>query len=90
MLREAPFQCPCCDYYTLAARGRHAVCPVCFWEDDGIDLDDLDGISSANHIPLRKARANFARMGAADEAARSLVAPREQLRGLRRETRAPG
>ncbi len=90
MIRERRFQCPCCDYYTLAARGRHTVCPVCFWEDDGSDLDDIDGVSSANHIPLRLGRANFARLGAADEAAMSLVAPREQLPSLRRELRAPG
>jgi hypothetical protein len=89
MLREARCQCPCCDYYTLESRGRYTVCPACFWEDDGIDLDDIDGVSSANHISLRKARANFARLGAADEAARSLVAPRGELNGLRRELRAP-
>jgi hypothetical protein len=89
MLPERRFQCPCCDYYTLDARGRHIVCPVCFWEDDGIDLDDIDGTSSANHITLRLGRANFARLGAADEAAVSLVAPRAQLKGLRRELRAP-
>ena len=90
MLREGRFQCPCCDFYVLDARGRHTVCPVCFWEDDGIDLDDLDGVSSANHIPLRLARSNFARFGAADEAAKSLVAAGNELAGLRRELRAPG
>lgn len=90
MLREARFQCPCCDYYVLDARGRHQVCPVCYWEDDGVDLDELDAVSSANHISLRRARSNFARMGAADEAAVSLVAPGEELAGLRRELRAPG
>ena len=89
MLREGRFQCPCCDYYTLDARGRHTVCPACFWEDDGIDVGELDGISTANHISLRLARANFARLGAADEAAMSLVAPAEELAGLRREVRAP-
>ena len=90
MLREGRHQCPCCDYYTLNARGRHDVCPACFWEDDGIDLKDLDGISSANHISLRLGRSNFARHGAADEAAVSLVVPGAELLGLRRELRAPG
>ncbi|MCB9898394.1 MAG: hypothetical protein H6825_10355 [Planctomycetes bacterium] len=89
MLREGRCQCPCCDYYALDARGRHDVCPVCFWEDDGVDLGDLDEVSSANHISLRRARANFERFGAADQAALSLVAPKAALRGLRREVRAP-
>jgi hypothetical protein len=90
MIRENRCQCPCCDYYTLQKRGRHTVCPVCFWEDDGIDLDELDEVSSANHISLRQARANFIRLGAADEAAISLVASGDELTGLRRELRAPG
>ena len=89
MLRENRCQCPCCDYFTLEARGRYTVCPVCFWEDDGSDLDDIDRISSANHIPLRLARANFVRLGAADEAAKSFVALTHELVGLRRELRAP-
>lgn len=89
MIREGPCQCPCCDYYTLESRGRYTVCPVCFWEDDGTDLDDLDKVSPANHIPLRLGRANFVRLGAADEAAKSFVASSRELVGLRRELRAP-
>jgi hypothetical protein len=90
VISDAPCQCPCCDYYALAARGRHLICPVCYWEDDGQDLGDLDEVSVTNHITLRQGRRNFARMGAADEAAVSLVAPSSELSGLRRENRANG
>jgi hypothetical protein len=90
VIPDAPFQCPCCDYYALDARGRHDTCPVCFWEDDGQNLGALDQVSSANHITLRQGRRNFARLGAADDAAVSLVAPRSELRDLRREIRADG
>ncbi len=87
-LTDQPCQCPCCDYYTLTERGAHEVCPVCYWEDDGHDLDRLDEVSAVCHITLRQARANFAAFGAADQAAISLVASREEILGLRRELRA--
>jgi len=72
---EALQQCPCCDYFTLGERGGHEICDVCFWEDDGLDLDSLDTHSGPNHLTLREARANFGRLGACDEAGRSHVLP---------------
>jgi hypothetical protein len=58
-------QCPCCDYVSLPERGAYLICPVCFWEDDGQDLEDLDVASGPNHgITLRQGRANFKLLGA--------------------------
>lgn len=88
MVRGGRYQCPCCDFFTLSSRGGYEVCPVCYWEDDGQDMDRLDVVSGPNHITLRQGRANFERIGACDHAARSLVAPAEALAGLRREVRA--
>lgn len=85
---ERACQCPCCDYYALSERGGFEICPVCYWEDDGQDLDALDVVSGANHITLRQARANFAAFGASDQAALSLVASERERAGLRREARA--
>jgi hypothetical protein len=87
MIPEGRHQCPCCDYYTLDARGSYHICPVCYWEDDGLDLGELDRVSGANHLTLRRARANFERVGAADEAAVGLVASPGERAGLRRELR---
>ena len=87
-LQEGRAQCPCCDYYSLQARGGFEICPVCYWEDDGQDLDALDTVSGPNHITLRKARLNFEGIGASDAAAASLVASQEARDGLRREQRA--
>lgn len=42
--------CPCCALPTLDARGTHAICPVCWWEDDGANEGE----------PLARARANYA------------------------------
>ena len=57
-------QCPCCDYLTLPERGTFLICPICFWEDDGQDIDELGVQSGPNHITLREGRANFKVYGA--------------------------
>ncbi len=71
-------QCPCCDHYSLRRRGEYEICRVCFWEDDGNDLDQLDVHSGPNHMPLRTARANFAEFGACDQAMLKNVLPAEK------------
>jgi hypothetical protein len=61
-------QCPCCDFVTLPERGSYLICPICFWEDDGQDLDALDEPSMPNHgITLREGRANFLKFGACEQ-----------------------
>ena len=87
-VRECYHQCPCCDYYTLSERAAYLTCPVCYWEDDGQDLDRLDVVSGPNHITLRQGRTNYVEIGACDQAAVSLVAPAAEVVGLRREVRA--
>ena len=62
------FQCSCCDYFTLEERGGYEVCPICFWEDDGMDIDEADTHSGPNHITLREGRQNFKKLGACDSA----------------------
>ena len=88
MLLEGSHQCPCCDYFSLHKRAAYDICPVCYWEDDGQGLGQLDEVSGPNHITLREGRDNFARCGAADLAAVSLVAAESDRRGLRREVRS--
>ncbi|EKE69592.1 CPCC family cysteine-rich protein [Gallaecimonas xiamenensis] len=77
-------QCPCCDYVTLPERGRYLICPVCFWEDEGLDLDTPDEVSTANHcLTLRQARYNFQLFGACETDMMVHVLPvdeREQFR----------
>lgn len=61
-------QCPCCDYITLPERGQYVICRVCFWEDDGLDLAELDEPSGANGgITLRQGRVNVVECGACEE-----------------------
>ena len=60
------FQCPCCDYFTLSERGVYDICPVCSWEDDGLDIDKMDEHSGPNHMTLNEGRNNFQKHGACD------------------------
>jgi len=79
--------CPCCDYISLPERGNYLICPVCFWEDDGLDVDKIDEDSLPNHMTLREGRANFARLGACDENMVSNVCSAEERAKFARRTR---
>jgi Cysteine-rich CPCC len=35
--------CPCCGYKTLPSRGDYHLCPVCRWEDEGVEPWELSG-----------------------------------------------
>lgn len=35
--------CPCCGYRTLPGRGDYDLCPVCWWEDDGVEPWEVSG-----------------------------------------------
>jgi hypothetical protein len=53
-------QCNCCDYVTLREQGANEVCPVCFWEDDGLGLDKICQPSHSNdNLTLLQARKNY-------------------------------
>ncbi|WP_404804646.1 CPCC family cysteine-rich protein [Microbulbifer agarilyticus] len=78
-------QCPCCDYYSLAERGKCLVCPVCFWEDDCLDPEnpDWDAASDLNDdMNLRQARSNFEKYGAWKEEFSCVVISAKERRTL--------
>ena len=81
------FRCPCCDYVTLSQRGHYDICPVCFWEDDGGDIDRADAHSGPNHMTLREGRDNFERFGACEERFTSRVVSEEDRARLVRRPR---
>ena len=60
-------QCPCCDYFTLEKRNDWEICLVCFWEDDGVDIENPDKFSAPNQMTLREGRQNFLKLGACEE-----------------------
>ncbi|HEY1836404.1 MAG TPA: CPCC family cysteine-rich protein [Rhizomicrobium sp.] len=68
-------RCPCCGYLTLQNRGANEICPVCYWEDDGQDIGDLDTVRGGPNgkLSLRDAMIAFARYGAVEERFKSKV-----------------
>ena len=55
------YKCPCCGYYTFKEKpnGTYDICPVCFWEDDPIQLKRPELAGGANDVSLVEARQNF-------------------------------
>ena len=71
------YACPCCEHLTLDKQppGTYEICPVCYWEDDGLQYHDPNDEGGANTMSLNEARLNFLRLGAIDEASLALVRP---------------
>lgn len=63
----ALFRCPCCGHRTLEAPDTLALCPVCWWEDDGQeDADASDVRNTVNgELSLDEARTHYSQCGAA-------------------------
>ena len=62
------FACPCCGYKTFGQKPDNTfdICKVCFWEDDGVQLDNPDYEGGANRVSLRQAQRNFEKFGASE------------------------
>ena len=67
MALEARFRCPCCGLKTLEVPAALALCPVCWWEDDGQeDADATEVRLTVNgQLSLSEARNYYAHCGAA-------------------------
>ncbi|PKK87033.1 MAG: hydrolase [Candidatus Wallbacteria bacterium HGW-Wallbacteria-1] len=64
--RYGLFKCPCCDFFTLPEQSGNTffTCPVCFWEDDGVQQNDPNYTGGANGVSLNDARCNYREFGA--------------------------
>ncbi|MDQ2714504.1 MAG: hypothetical protein M3Z08_06330 [Chloroflexota bacterium] len=71
------YRCPCCNFITLSARGAYAVCPVCYWQDDGQDNLDagVNRLIGPNHMSLELGRENYRKFGAIHKRALECVRP---------------
>lgn len=80
------YKCPCCGYYTFDEKpnGNYDICPVCFWEDDPIQLEEPEYEGGANRVSLIQARKNFHMFGACEEDMIIHVrrAKRDELQGI--------
>lgn len=64
------YTCVCCGYKTLSDYpGSYEICPICFWEDDQIQILDPWYEGGANRPCLSQAQENFAKLGACESSA---------------------
>jgi hypothetical protein len=65
------YPCPCCGYLVFdRAPGSYALCPICYWEDDALQLEFATTLAGgANQLTLAAAQQSFASVGRANRAA---------------------
>lgn len=62
------FTCPCCGFQVFEEQpGSYDICPICFWEDDPIQLASPDSPGGANKLSLIDAQKNYQKIGASEE-----------------------
>jgi len=56
------YKCECCGFYSLPeeSAGNDNICPVCYWQDDFVQLSDAYYEEGANKVSLNQARKNLA------------------------------
>ena len=71
------YPCPCCGHLVFGdPPGSFEICPVCFWEDDGLQLEFATTLAGgANGISLADAQRNYAELGACEAASVRHVRP---------------
>lgn len=63
-----PFPCPCCGHVVFhEPPGSHDICPVCFWQDDAIQLRWPTQGGAANGPSLIEAQQEYLRLGSCEE-----------------------
>lgn len=62
------YTCACCGFQTHdEPPGSDEICPICFWQDDAVQLLDPWFSGGANKPNLADAQTTFARRGAVEE-----------------------
>jgi hypothetical protein len=68
------YPCPCCGYLIFdEPPGSYEICPICFWEDDIVQLAFPDMAGGANKCSLIEGQQNYERIGACEERIKSHV-----------------
>lgn len=49
-------KCPVCGKYEFKAPDDFDVCPICNWENDGLQTDEPDYAGGANKMSLNQAK----------------------------------
>ena len=52
-------RCACCEQFSIPANSIYEICPICGWEDDGLQNDDPQFDGGANEMSLEQAKAAY-------------------------------
>ena len=73
---DEPYPCPCCGHRVFdEPPGSYDICPVCFWEDDAVQLRWPDWAGGANKPHLLDAQRTYAAEGVCETRLISHVRP---------------
>ncbi|MFI1469555.1 CPCC family cysteine-rich protein [Streptomyces wuyuanensis] len=62
------YPCPCCGHgLPPAMPGSYEICPVCLWEDDGVQFRRPTTAGGANKLSLTETQRDDQRFGACDQ-----------------------
>lgn len=68
------YPCPCCGYRVFErAPGSHKICPICYWEDNLVQLRFPLMPGGANIVSLVDAQKNFKLVGSAHKRDQDVV-----------------
>lgn len=51
--------CPVCEEFSFESSGDYDICPICRWENDGIQRDQKDYWGGANTLSVNEAKAVY-------------------------------
>ena len=60
-------QCPICGKYEFETDGDFDICPICMWENDGLQNHNPDYIGGANKYSLNQSKENYLKTGNVDK-----------------------
>lgn len=69
-------KCLCCGF--LAVESISAICPICFWQHDFFQEENIDDNAGPNQVSLREAKENYLVFGACEARFINLVRPSEK------------
>jgi hypothetical protein len=68
MADKRAWPCPACGHVVFKEPpGSYDICPICYWEDDGMQLASPMSCCGANSVSLHEAQRNFALHGAVEK-----------------------